>query len=161
MTEISESPQSPVLDKLTAWDAKVVAGTVEFRGELTLIVRREDLRRTAEFLRHEPSLKFDFLSDISVVDRFPIEPRFELNYHLLSLGTRQVIRLRVWVHGGTNPVADSVTGIWPTADWHEREIFDLFGVQFEGHPDLRRILMPESWEGYPLRKDYPVEGYRG
>ena len=114
----------------------------------------------AEFLRHEKGLEFDFLSDISAVDRFPMEPRFELNYHLLSIPNRQVLRLRVRVQGGVHPVMDTMTAVWPTADWHEREIFDLFGIRFEGHPDLRRILMPEDWEGYPLRKDYPVEGFR-
>ncbi len=100
-----------------------------------------------------------FLSDITGVDRFPVEPRFELNYHLVSIPHRAVLCLRVRAHGN-DPVVPSVTTVWSTANWHEREIFDLFGVRFEGHPDLRRILMPEDWEGYPLRKDYPVEGPR-
>ena len=86
-------------------------------------------------------------------------PRFELNYHLLSIPNRQTLRLRVWV-AGPDPVVDSLTPVYPTANWHEREIFDLFGVRFDGHPDLRRILLPDDWEGYPLRKDYPVEGFR-
>jgi NADH-quinone oxidoreductase subunit C len=93
------------------------------------------------------------------VDRFPIEPRFELNYHLLSITRREVLRLRVLLPG-ESPAIDSVVPVWPTADWHEREIFDLFGVHFQGHPNLRRLLMPDNWEGYPLRKDYPVEGFR-
>ena len=93
------------------------------------------------------------------VDRFPAEPRFEINYHHVSMARRERLRLKVRVDGA-NPVVETVTNIWPTANWHEREVFDLLGVRFEGHPDLRRILMPDDWEGYPLRKDYPVEGYR-
>src|SRR5579864_1226259 len=85
-------------------------------------------------------------------DRFPIEPRFELNYHLLSMSRRDALRLRVRLPGD-DPVIESVVPVWPTANWHEREIFDLFGMRFEGHPDLRRMLMPDDWEGYPLRKD--------
>jgi NADH-quinone oxidoreductase subunit C len=95
-----------------------------------------------------------------VLDRFPIEPRFEVNYHLLTIPNKQVLRLRVRLSGTEHPVMDTVTPVWPTANWHEREIFDLFGIRFEGHPDLRRILLPEDWEGYPLRRDYPVEGFR-
>jgi len=104
-------------------------------------------------------LEFSFLSDISPVDRFPMEPRFEVNYHLLSLQLSERIRLKVRLSGG-DPVIPSVTSVWSGANWHEREAFDLFGIQFTGHPDLRRLLMPDEWEGYPLRKDYPVEGPR-
>jgi NADH-quinone oxidoreductase subunit C len=145
--------------KLREWDAQAVAQVIEFRGETTVIVPLERLVRTAEYLATEPSLRFSFLSDITTVDRYPIEPRFEVNYHLLSIERRERLRLKVRVPG-SEPVVPSVTPVWPTANWHEREIFDLFGIRFEGHPDLRRILMPEEWEGYPLRKDYPVEGYR-
>jgi len=151
--------QSPVEQKLRAWDPEAVTQTIEFRGELTLVVPGGRLRRIMEYLQTEPSLEFNFLSDISVVDRLPAEPRFELNYHLVSLPNRQRLRLRVWL-SGADPTVDSLTPVYPTADWHEREIFDLFGVRFEGHPDLRRILLPDDWEGYPLRKDYPVEGFR-
>jgi NADH-quinone oxidoreductase subunit C len=104
-------------------------------------------------------LEFNFLSDLSVMDRFPLEPRFDVNYHLLSIPRRQAVRVRVRLDSN-DPVVDSATTVWPTAAWHEREAFDLFGVRFAGHPDLRRILMPENWEGHPLRKDYPVEGFR-
>lgn len=147
------------MHKLREWDPAAVADVIEFRGEITVVVPREHLARAAEFLATEPSLRFSFLSDITIVDRFPIEPRFELNYQLLSLDRRERLRLRVWVNSN-DPVVSSVTSIWPTANWHERESFDLFGVRFEGHPDLKRILMPEDWEGHPLRKDYPTEGYR-
>jgi NADH-quinone oxidoreductase subunit C len=110
-------------------------------------------------MKSDPDLAFTYLSDVTGVDRFPIEPRFELNYHLLSLSKRERIRLRVRV-SGQDPVIDSVVSVWPTANWHEREIFDLFGVRFSGHPNLKRLFLPEDWEGHPLRKDYPVEGPR-
>ena len=145
--------------KLRAWNSQAGTEVREFRGELTIVVPREHLRRAAEFLRGDPELQFTFLADLTGLDRSPIEPRFELNYHLLSMARRERVRLKVRV-SGDDPVVESVTAVWPTANWHEREVFDLFGVRFEGHPDLRRILMPEDWEGYPLRKDYPVEGYR-
>jgi len=160
MTENSEPGENPLGARLRAWDPAAISEVQEFRGELRVVVPPQFLRHAAEYLRREPGLEFDFLSGISVVDRFPMEPRFELNYHLLSLANRQCICIQVLIHGGTHPLIDTVTTIWPTADWHEREIFDLFGVRFEGHPDLRRILLPDDWEGYPLRKDYPVEGFR-
>jgi len=151
--------KNPVVHKLREWDARAVTEVIEFRGETTVLVPREHLQRAAEYLASEPSLRFSFLSDITTVDRFPLEPRFEVNYHLLSLDRRERLRLKVRL-GGSDPVVHSVIPVWPTANWHERENFDLFGIRFEGHPDLRRILMPDDWEGYPLRKDYPVEGYR-
>jgi NADH-quinone oxidoreductase subunit C len=154
-----EKDKEAVVHKLEEWDAQAVAEVLEFRGETTIVVPPEHLRRAAEFLATERSLGFSFLSDISTLDRFPIEPRFEVNYHLLSLDRRERLRLKVRL-AGSNPVVASVTSIWPTANWHERENYDLFGIRFEGHPDLRRILMPDEWEGHPLRKDYPVEGYR-
>jgi len=152
-------PAPLLVQRLRAWDSAAVSEAVEFRGELTLVVPRQQLRRVGDYLRAEPGLEFDFLSDISVVDRYPLEPRFELNYHLLSIPTRQSLRLRVRLHG-SDPLVDTVSTVWPTADWHEREAFDLFGLRFAGHANLRRILMPEDWEGHPLRKDYPVTGYR-
>jgi NADH-quinone oxidoreductase subunit C len=148
-----------VVRRLQEWDAAVPVEALEFRGELTLIVPRERLLRIADFLRTDPQLQFSFLSDISPVDRFPMEPRFELNYHLLSLKLLERVRLKMRLRDD-NPVAPSVTSVWSGANWHEREAFDLFGIQFSGHPDLRRLLMPDEWEGYPLRKDYPVEGPR-
>jgi NADH-quinone oxidoreductase subunit C len=159
MTEMSGVEQNPIVQRLRAWDENAVTEVSEFRGELTIVLALPHLERAAEYLRAEPGLQFDFLSDISAVDRFPSEPRFEVNYHLLSISLRQTVRLRVWV-AGKDPVVASVIPVWPTANWHEREIFDLFGIRFEGHPDLHRILMPDDWEGYPLRKDYPVEGFR-
>jgi len=160
VTDAETADQNPVIERLRAWDPEVVSQVIEFRGQLTLVVPGRQLRRVVEYLQAEPGLEFNFLSDISVVDRLPAEPRFELNYQLLSIPNRRTLCLRVWVSGASDPVVDSVTPIFPTANWHERESYDLFGIRFEGHPNLRRILMPEDWEGYPLRKDYPVEGYR-
>jgi NADH-quinone oxidoreductase subunit C len=157
--ESQEADKNPVVHKLREWDAQAVAEVLEFRGETTVVVPREHLRRATEFLSSEPSLHFSFLSDITTLDRFPLEPRFELNYHLVSIDRRERLRLKVRV-AGADCVVPSVTSVWPTANWHERENYDLFGIRFDGHPDLRRILMPDDWEGYPLRKDYPVEGYR-
>jgi NADH-quinone oxidoreductase subunit C len=159
MPEPEDLQKDPIAQRLRDWDPQAVTEVLEFRGERTLLVPRSHLRRAAELLAGNPELGFNFLSDITGMDRFPIEPRFELNYHMLSLAHRTTLRLRVRVHG-SDPVVPSVTTVWTTANWHEREVFDMFGVRFEGHPDLRRILMPDDWEGHPMRKDYPVEGYR-
>jgi NADH-quinone oxidoreductase subunit C len=157
--EAQELSNHPAVHKLKEWNRSAVAEVIDFRGETTVLVPRQHLLGAAAYLASEPSLRFSFLSDISAVDRFPLEPRFEVNYHILSLDQRARLRVKVKL-SGVDPVVHSVTPVWPTADWHEREVFDLFGIQFEGHPDLRRILMPDDWEGYPLRKDYPTEGYR-
>lgn len=157
--ESKEVAKNVALQKLQDWDKQVVAEVIEFRGETTVVVPANQLVRTAEYLAAEPSLRFTFLSDLTVVDRFPMEPRFELNYQLLSIEKSLKLRLRVKLPGA-DPTIETVTAVWPTANWHERESFDLFGIRFQGHPDLRRILMPEEWEGHPLRKDYPVEGFR-
>jgi len=157
-----ESPEigkNVTVQKLRGWDQQAVAEVIEFRGETTVVVPQQHLARAAEYLASEPSLRFTFLSDLTTVDRFPMEPRFELNYHLLSIDQKLRLRLRVRLPG-SEPSMPTVTSVWPTANWHERESFDLFGIRFQGHPDLRRILMPEEWEGHPLRKDYPVEGFR-
>ena len=159
MTETLDLEQNPIVRKLRAWDPQVVAEAREFRGEVTVVVPRDHLRRAAEFLHGDPELLFTHLSDITGADRFPNEPRFELNYHLVSIPLRQRMRVKVRV-AGSDPAVGTVTPVWPTANWHEREVFDLFGVRFEGHPDLTRILMPEDWEGHPLRKDFPTEGPR-
>jgi NADH-quinone oxidoreductase subunit C len=156
-------PTTPALpaiaDRLREWDASAIFEVIEYRSEVTLVVPREHLRRVCSYLKDEPGLEFNLLSDVSVRDRYPLEPRFDVNYHLLSIPTRRAVRLRVRLESG-DPQLESVTPVWPTASWHEREAFDLFGIRFNGHPDLRRILMPDDWEGYPLRKDYPVTGYR-
>jgi NADH-quinone oxidoreductase subunit C len=157
--ESQEIDKISAVRKLQEWDAKAIGEVVEAKGETTIAIPGDHLFQVARYLASEPSLLFSFLSDISSVDRFPLEPRFEVNYHLLSFQLGARLRLKVKLPG-TDPVISSVFSIWPTADWHERENFDLFGIRFEGHPNLRRIVMPDEWEGYPLRKDYPTEGYR-
>jgi len=148
-----------VAESLRSWNPKAVAEAVEFRGETTIVVPRELLRATAERCREEARLQYNLLTDATCVDRYPTEPRFELNYHLVSIPRREKVRLRVRL-AGSDPVVDSLVPVWPGANWLEREIFDLFGIRFAGHPDLRRILLPDDWEGHPLRRDYPVQGYR-
>lgn len=148
-----------VVEHLRAWNPKAVAEVIQFRGETTVVVPRELLRGAAERCRQDAALLFNLLSDATCVDRFPIEPRFELNYHLVSITRRDRVRLRVRLPGN-DPVVDSLIPVWPGANWLEREVFDLFGIRFTGHTDLRRILLPEDWEGHPLRRDYPVEGFR-
>jgi NADH-quinone oxidoreductase subunit C len=159
VTESSSQSANVVAECLRAWNPNAVVEVLEFRGETTIVVPREFLRATAEHCRANAKLQYNFLTDATCVDRYPAEPRFELNYHLVSIPRREKVRLRVWL-GGNDPVVDSLVPVWPGANWLEREIFDLFGIRFAGHPDLRRILLPDDWEGYPLRRDYPVEGYR-
>jgi NADH-quinone oxidoreductase subunit C len=130
------------------------------RGETTLVLRPEAIATVCLALRDAPTLRYNFLADLTAVDWPERDPRFDVVYHLLSLETRAVVRLKVRVGAPDEevPAVPSVTTVWPTADWYEREIYDLFGISFTGHPSLRRILMPEDWEGYPLRKDYPLTG---
>jgi NADH-quinone oxidoreductase subunit C len=128
-----------------------------FRGDTTVKIGKEALLDVGRFLKEDPELAFDFLSMVSAVDYFPREPRFEMMYHLYSLQHHSRICLKVAL-SSEDAVVESVTSLWPTANWHEREAFDLMGIHFQNHPDLRRILMPDDWEGHPLRKDYPLEG---
>jgi len=151
--------RSAVADKLRGWSPNAISEVIEFRGETTIVVPRNVLREVAERCRADKELQFNLLSDATCVDRFPLEPRFELNYHLVSIPRRDRVRLRVRL-SSDDPNVDSLVPVWPGANWLEREIFDLFGIRFNDHPDLRRILLPDDWEGHPLRKDYPVEGYR-
>jgi NADH-quinone oxidoreductase subunit C len=159
VTENTSQRASVVAEQLRAWNPNAIEEVIEFRGETTIVVPRKILRTVAEHCRDHAELQFNLLTDATCVDRFPHEPRFELSYHLVSIPRRDKIRLKVRL-SGSDAVVDSLVPVWPGANWLEREIFDLFGIRFEGHPDLRRILLPEDWEGYPLRKDYPVEGYR-
>jgi NADH-quinone oxidoreductase subunit C len=159
VTESSSQSANVVAECLRSWNPKAVAEVIEFRVETTIVVPRELLRAAAEQCRANTKLQYNLLTDATCVDRYPVEPRFELNYHLVSIPRKEKVRLRVRL-GGSDPVVDSLVPVWPGANWLEREIFDLFGIRFTGHPDLRRILLPDDWEGHPLRRDYPVEGYR-
>ena len=159
ITDVEQLKDRPALARLLGWRSDAVEGAKFDRDELSIYVRRDALREACAILRDDPELRFNFLSDVTCVDWFPSEPRFEVVYHLFSIPTKQRVRLKVRL-SGEDPSVESITPVWPSANYFEREVFDLFGIRFEGHPYLRRIMMPEKWEGHPLRKDYPVEGYR-
>jgi NADH-quinone oxidoreductase subunit C len=127
----------------------------EFRGDLRVTVRREDLRDLARLLRDDPALGFNYLENLCGVDYLGREPRFEVVYNVLSLASGSRICLKVGAPED-DPRVPSLTGIWPTANYHEREAYDLLGIVFDGHPALSRILMPDDWIGHPLRKDHPL-----
>ena len=145
--------------RIREFDSPAIEDAREFRGEVTIYVWAPRLRTICEFLRDTPDLNFKYLSDVTAVDLYPAEPRFEVVYHLRSLVPHAKLRLKVCLPGD-NPRIDSVVPVWPGANAFEREVCDLMGIQFEGHQFLRRILLPEDWEGHPLRKDFPTTGYR-
>jgi len=150
---------SQLLAALTRERPEWVGEVVEALNETTMTVKREHLVEVCSYLKSTPAARFDFLADICGVDRGPEEePRFEVNYHLFSTTIHHRLRLKVLLTD-EDPHVPTVTGVWRTANWHERETFDLFGVIFDGHPDLRRILLPDDWQGYALRKDFPLRGY--
>jgi NADH-quinone oxidoreductase subunit C len=126
------------------------------REELTIAVARENVIVAATTLQQAG---YNFLEDVTAVDWYPSEPRFQITYHVLSHSMKQRVRLVARLDSDSASI-DSITSVWPSANFYEREVFDLFGVHFGGHPYLKRIMMPEDWNGHPLRKDYPVEGYR-
>ena len=149
------------LDALTASLQEAVPGaTFERAPSLdlhpTLYASRDQVPDVARVLRDRADLRFAFLAELTAVDYHPREPRFELVYILVSIEHRHRLRLKVRLQGGDARVR-TVSEVWPAANWLEREVWDLFGIVFDGHPDPRRLLMPEDWEGYPLRKDYPVQ----
>src|SRR6266704_581571 len=126
-------------------------------GEVTVEVATANITEALRRLKND--LKYERLTSVTGVDRFPVEPRFEVVYHLQSVARKERIRIKARV-SGTNPEIETACGVYRSADWYERETFDLFGVRFVGHPNLTRIVMPDDWEGHPLRKDYPVTGTR-
>lgn len=134
----------------------VTAAKDEF-GELTVEVAPENIVAALGKLKF--GLKFERLTSVTGVDRYPAEPRFEVVYHLQSIAGKSRLRVKARV-SGENPQIESAVGVYRAADWYERETFDLFGIIFLNHPNLTRIMMPEGWEGHPLRKDYPVTGTR-
>ncbi|MGH9513035.1 MAG: NADH-quinone oxidoreductase subunit C [Terriglobales bacterium] len=159
MTDLEQLKDHPAVAGLLTWNPAAVEGVKFDRGEMTIYVERSAIREACRLLRDDPNCLFNYLSDVTCVDWLPSEPRFEVIYQLLSIPKKERVRLKVRL-GSDNPALESVTSVWPGANYFEREVFDLFGIRFLGHPYLRRILMPEDWEGHPLRKDYPVEGYR-
>jgi len=147
------------IEKLRAQFPEAVLGIQEFRGETTVTVRAEDVVDVCTFLRDDPELQYTTLLFVTGLDRseLGIEPRFVTVYQLYSIPHRRHLRLKVPIPGNP-PRVPTATRVWPAANWHEREAYDLMGIVFEGHPDLRRILMPDDWVGHPLRKDYPLGG---
>lgn len=137
--------------------ADAVEGSETFRGETTVVVKAEQIVEICRCCRDTDGLKYNFLSDVTGVDYYPQEPRFALAYHLYSMYHNRSLRLKVYL-SDDEPTVESVTSVFPSANWFEREAFDLLGITFTNHPDLRRILMPDDWDGHPLRKDYPL-GY--
>jgi len=159
ITDLEQLKTHPAVARLLAWNREAVLEAKFDREEMTIVIDRAKIRKACTLLRDRPECDFNFLSDITCVDWYPAEPRFEVIYHLLSIPRKERVRLKVRLDSG-NPTVDSLTPMWPGANYFEREVFDLFGIRFSGHPYMVRILMPEDWEGHPLRKDYPVEGYR-
>ncbi|MEX0602660.1 MAG: NADH-quinone oxidoreductase subunit C [Bacteroidota bacterium] len=149
-----------VLEKLRASFGEAVLEANEFRGELTVVVHRDRIVEMCRFLRDEPDLAFDLLSDLCGIDMNTPVRRFGVIYNMYSISRKHRIRLKVFVEEDDAKVP-TVTGVWPTANWHERETYDMFGIVFDGHPDLRRIYMPDEFEFHPLRKDFPLMGIRG
>jgi NADH-quinone oxidoreductase subunit C len=159
ITDIEQLKDRPEVASLLALNHSAVTGAKFDRNELTIWVDRIALRAVCQALKSDPQLQYAALADLTCVDWYPREPRFEVVYQLFSIANKRYLRLKVRLSGDDANV-DSLTPIWPGANFFEREVFDLFGVRFDEHPNLARIMMPEDWEGHPLRKDYPVEGYR-
>ena len=153
---IEAIPEHPALKAILAWKPDALTDAKLDRDELTLTIAPEEIRAAAATVQ---AAGYNFMDDLTAVDWFPSSPRFQVSYHILSHTYKEYIRLRVLLDDA-NPSVASITPVWPSANYYEREVFDLMGIRFEGHPNLRRIMMPDEWVGHPLRKDYPVEGYR-
>ena len=159
ITDLAQLKERPEVACLLAWKADAIRGAKFYLDELSIYLDRTFLREACSTLKNDPELNYDSLADLTCVDWTPNDPRFEVIYHLFSTVSKKRVRLKVRL-SGDDAGLDSLTPIWPGADFFEREVFDLFGVRFNEHPNLKRIMMPDNWEGHPLRKDYPVEGYR-
>ena len=154
-----KSTPSQLVTALQREHAHWITKVIEAYREVTAIVPALHIADVCAALKAGADAKFDFLADLCGADRgVEEEPRFEVNYHLFSTTTYQRLRLKVLLNE-QDPHVPTVTGVWRTANWHERETYDLFGVVFDGHPDLRRILLPDDWQGHALRKDFPLRGY--
>jgi len=150
---------SPLASAFLRRHPEWVSEVVNALGETTCVIPREHIVAACALLKSTPELEFNFLADLCGFDRGPEEePRFEVNYHLFSTTRHHRLRLKVLLNEDDLHVP-TVTGVWRTANWHERETYDLFGIIFDDHPDLRRILLPDDWQGHALRKDFPLRGY--
>jgi len=149
--------QDPAVASLQEWNSDAIVGGSSEHGQATLLIQPNAIRGACELLKQRH--QFARLSSVTAVDRYPAEPRFEVVYHLHSIERNQRLRLKCSLPG-EQPEIDSVAGVWRSANWYEREVFDLFGVSFRNHPNLKRIMMPADWEGHPLRRDYPVHGHK-
>jgi NADH-quinone oxidoreductase subunit C len=153
--------ESILIDKVKESFMDEILDTIVFKGEVSHVVKKNALRAICNFLKMDPEFKMNYLVDVLGVDHNPPaqdSPRFEIVYHLYSIPKRHRIRLKVKVPEGES--VPTVSDIWRAADWPEREVYDMFGIVFDGHPNLKRIYLAEDWEGFPLRKDYPLKGYK-
>jgi NADH-quinone oxidoreductase subunit C len=159
ITDLEQLKSHPALAKLLAWKQNAVTEAKFDRDELTIWIERDSIRDACAILQEDADCPFNYLCDITCVDWYPAEPRFEVGVPL-AISSRKRTRSPESETRWRRSHAAVRVSVWPAANYFEREIFDLFGVRFSGHPNLERILMPDDWEGHPLRKDYPVEGYR-
>lgn len=150
--------ESVLIKKVKEAFRDAILETTVFRGEITHLVEKSAILSLCTFLKNDPELKMNYLVDVIGVDYQPREPRFEVVYHLYSISRRHRVRLKVRLAEGE--AVASVANVWKGADWPEREAYDMFGIVFEGHPELKRIYMADDWEGFPLRKDYPLRGFK-
>jgi len=155
MEEIRE--ECPVLAMLKDRFGEKIVSVHSFRGDSTAVIEKDVLLDVMKMLRDDPGLSFEFVMDVTAVDFLGETPRFEVVYHLFSFSKNRRVRIKVKV-SEEDPEIPTITPLWRGANWFEREVFDMYGIRFTGHPDLRRILMYEEFEGHPLRKDYPIEG---
>jgi NADH-quinone oxidoreductase subunit C len=153
---LAQMPDHPAIKALLAWKPDALTDAKFEFGELTLTIASTEIRAACSAMQ---AAGYNFFEDMTAVDWYPLTPRFQLSYHILSHSLKERIRLRAMLDEA-DPSVESITPVWPSANFYEREVFDLFGIRFEGHPNLRRIMLPDDWQGHPLRKDYPVEGYR-
>ena len=149
-----------IVQKITAQFPSSIVSVNEYRGELTIVVKKRDIAKICSMVKDDNDLSFDSMRDLCGADYHRPDERFEVIYNLYSLKNHFRLRLKVRVEEQDLHVP-TVTGVWKTANWHERETYDMFGIFFDGHPDLRRIYMPEQFEHYPLRKDFPLMGIPG
>jgi NADH-quinone oxidoreductase subunit C len=147
-----------IAEKIKGKFPDAVVSMDEYRGQASVVLKKEGILDVAQWLHDDPEMQMKLLRDVCGVDYLgKKEPRFEVVYHLYSIEHRHMIRLKAQVSEDDASI-QSVTPVWEGANFHERECYDMFGIKFEGHPDLRRVLLPEDWQGHPLRKDYPLEG---